>query len=74
MKETVISLLADILRKGKDELAAKSGEKDVWDSLQKVEIILALESEFDVVLEGEEIASLATIDDIVELLEKKVEV
>lgn len=73
IEDRVVSLLSDILDIEKDELLNRKAEKGVWDSLQRVEIVLALESEFDVMLEGEEIASLLTINNIVELLEKKVD-
>lgn len=73
IEDRVVSLLSDILDIEKDELLNRKAEKGVWDSLQRVEIVLALESEFDVMLEGEEIASLLTINDIIELLEKKVD-
>ncbi len=41
------------------------------DSLDSVEIIMALESEFDVTIEDEEMADLKTVGDIVKLLESK---
>lgn len=41
------------------------------DSLDSVEIIIALESEFNITIDDEEIKTLATVGDIIKLLESK---
>ena len=41
------------------------------DSLDSVEIVIALESEFDITIEDEEIKTLTTVGDIVKLIESK---
>jgi len=41
------------------------------DSLDSVEIIMALESEFDVIIEDEEATNLKTVGGIIKLLENK---
>ncbi|MGM9971092.1 MAG: acyl carrier protein [Anaeroplasmataceae bacterium] len=41
------------------------------DSLDSVEIVLELESKFDVKISDEELASMKTVNDIVKLLEEK---
>lgn len=42
------------------------------DSLDSVEIIMALESEFDITIEDDEMTNLNTVGDIIKLLESKV--
>lgn len=42
------------------------------DSLDSVELVLELETHFDVRIEDEEITTLATVGDIVKLLESKI--
>lgn len=41
------------------------------DSLSAVELALELESEFDITIEDEELAKLKTVQDIIDIIEKK---
>lgn len=41
------------------------------DSLSAVELALELESEFDIVIEDEELAKLQTVQDIIDLVQSK---
>lgn len=41
------------------------------DSLDSVEIVIALESEFDITIEDDEIKTLVTVGDIVKLINSK---
>lgn len=71
MKEKIISLIADILGETEQKVESDFCTEGLWDSLKKVEIIFALEDEFGVVFEQEEIAEIKTPNDILICIEKK---
>lgn len=72
MKERICSIVEDVVKKtSKEELMQNATLPDQWDSLQRVEIVFALEEEFDIVLEPEEIAEMNTIQDIVNIIKLK---
>ena len=41
------------------------------DSLDRLEIVMALEEEFDILVDDAEIESCATVDDVIKLVERK---
>lgn len=67
----VIEIFQDILdiNKGTINLESTSSDIDEWDSLATVNIIVALEKEFSVKFKLEDIQSLKTVKDFVELVE-----
>lgn len=71
MKEKVIGIIADVLGMSADEVNASYSDSSLWDSLKKVEIVFALEDEFGIMFEQEEIAEIKTPEGIVECVEKK---
>lgn len=71
MKEKVIGIIADVLGMSADEVSAAYSDSSLWDSLKKVEIVFALEDEFGIMFEQEEIAEMKTPESIVECVEKK---
>lgn len=50
-------------------LSQKNCER--WDSINHLNLVVALEAEFDVSLEPEEIADMKTLDDIKRILSEK---
>ena len=62
MEERIYNLVADILGKSVDELKEVTDEKGVWDSLKRAEIVFALEDEFDILFEPDEIVYMDTIN------------
>lgn len=73
MKDKIIKIIADRTEQSLDFLRANQNKQRLWDSLQKVEIVLALEEEFDLMFEPEEIESMLDIEAIVNLIQGKVE-
>lgn len=73
MFEKVRDVLVDAINVDADIVTMEANLKDDLgiDSLAAVELSLELETEFDVRIEDEELAKLATVADIVNLLESK---
>ena len=42
-----------------------------WDSLNHINLVLALEKEFNVKIEGEEVIEMITLENIIKVLEEK---
>ena len=68
---TIIEIFQDILdvKKGIINLETNSSDIDQWDSVATVNIIVALEEEFRIKFKLEDIQSLKTVKDFVELVE-----
>ena len=75
VEDTVREILGDLLGIGKDAVRAGTSTRTVaaWDSLRHVEIVFALEQEFNVTLSIEEIESMMSFADIVTKLKDHVE-
>ena len=73
MFEKVKEVLVEAINVDEDVVTMDANLKDDLgiDSLAAVELSLELETEFDVRIEDEELASLVTVADIVKLLESK---
>ncbi len=71
MKEKVVEILAQVTNIPAEELMEKADSKDLWESLTNVEIIIALEEEFEVCFEQEEIAEMNSVNKIIEMLDAK---
>ena len=73
MFEKVKEVLMEAINVDEDMIKMEANLKDDLgiDSLAAVELSLELETEFDVRIEGEELAKLVTVADIVSLLESK---
>jgi acyl carrier protein len=73
MEEQVRQVMADILDldpKSIDESTTQDNTTS-WDSLNQINLLIALEQEFQVSFEPTEIEYMISFTDIVELLEKK---
>jgi acyl carrier protein len=75
LEEQIKQVMADVLNL---DLAAVDGttSKDStasWDSLSHINLIVALEQEFQVSFDVSEIESMTSYSDILETLEKKIE-
>lgn len=71
MKEKIVSIIADILGESEQKINEAFLDEGLWDSLKKVEIIFALEDEFGITFEQEEIAGIKTPQDILAIVESK---
>ena len=72
MENKVIEVISLIINKSIEELKEKMNEEGLWDSLNRVEIILALEDEFDISFSQDEIAELKTICKICDSIKEKI--
>ncbi|MEI6681681.1 MAG: acyl carrier protein [Bacteroidota bacterium] len=52
-----------------DDISQKNCEK--WDSLRHLNLIIELESEFDISIEPEEIAEMKSFEDVFRILQRK---
>ena len=68
---TIIETFEDILdvKKGTVSLKTASSDIDQWDSVATVNIIVALEEEFEIKFKLEDIQTVQTVQDFVELVQ-----
>ena len=68
---TIIEIFQDILdvKKGTVSLKTISADFDQWDSVATVNIIIALEEEFGIKFKLEDIQTVETVQDFVELVQ-----
>ena len=68
---TIIEIFQDILdvKKGTVSLKTASSDIDQWDSVATVNIIVALEEEFRIKFKLEDIQTLETVQDFVDLVQ-----
>lgn len=72
MKEKVIDIVSDVLKMDKPQLLEQFEDPNVWDSMLKVEILFAVEDEFNVTFESDEITRITSPQKICEVLSEKV--
>ena len=72
--DQVRQLVADVLNMPKEALNDSSSPEDVtnWDSMQHLNIVLAVEQQFDLTVLPEEIESMVSVGRIAALVEEKV--
>lgn len=71
MKETVLEILKSVLEMDIVEETISSSNCEKWDSMAQLNISVELEAEFGVSLEPEEIAAMASYEDIIRILKEK---
>ena len=71
MEEKVLEILKNVLELDNVDESISSTNCDKWDSMAQLNISVELEMEFGVSLEPEEIAALASFEDIVRILKAK---
>ncbi len=71
-KESIIEIFSDILDLEKDIINLESSPEDIdeWDSLAKVNIIIALEEELRTKFKLEDLEDIKTLNDFIELANK----
>ncbi|MEZ8929132.1 MULTISPECIES: phosphopantetheine-binding protein [unclassified Vibrio] len=72
MNVKIIEIISRIAKKNVSEIESNLEHKDLWDSFAHLELILALEEEFNIMLEPEEIAEMKTPKLVEEIILKKV--
>lgn len=67
LKDVVIAISIDVL-KFEPDFSSDFRTHEGWDSLKMLNLILAIEEEFDVSFSSEDIERLASIEDICQIL------
>ena len=72
IEKEVLSVIARVFNLNLEDLSGLNtrDEIDSWDSLGHLQLILQLESEFNIKLKMEEINKINTIEDCVKIVEK----
>ena len=60
MEQRIIEIMTRVLKLDRQALLDSYDEKTVWDSLRRVEILFAIEDEFDISFDEEELKELDT--------------
>jgi acyl carrier protein len=71
--DRVRTIAADVFNVASSEITERSSPQSVasWDSIQHLNLILALEQEFDIAFEPEEMEQMGSIDRILAIVEAK---
>ena len=70
MEEKILEILKNVLETEVDKTCSQQ-TCDAWDSMKQLDLVVELESEFDISLEPEEIGNMKSFDNIVKLVESK---
>ena len=71
MEEKVLEILSQVLELNNVEKSISSENCEKWDSMGQLNLVVELESEFDVTLEPEEIGEMKSFGDIIRILKSK---
>ncbi len=71
MEEKVLEILKDLFELETVDETCSQATCEKWDSLGQLNLVVELESEFDVSLEPEEIGEMKCFDDIIKILKSK---
>ena len=71
MEEKVLEILKNVLEQDNVDMAISSANCEKWDSMAQLNISVELETEFGVTLEPEDIAALASYEEIIRILKEK---
>lgn len=71
MENKIIEIISTITKINKAELVEKVDVEKLWESIIHVEIVIALEEEFDIVFTQDEIGNMTTILKIVDTVKAK---
>lgn len=72
MSDKILEIISSVAKKDTVEINESSDQQGLWDSLLHVELVVALESEFDLFFSQEEIAYIDTPAKVIELVNSKV--
>ena len=71
MEEKVLEILKEVLEDENVNIETSQENNSKWDSLRHLNLIVELESEFDVSFEPEEIAEMSSVKKIIAILKSK---
>ena len=72
MEEKVLEILKDLFELDTVDVTCSQETCEKWDSMGQLNLVVELESEFDVTLEPEEIGEMKSFNDIIRILKTKV--
>lgn len=72
MEEKVLEILKDLFELDTVDETCSQETCEKWDSMGQLNLVVELESEFDVTLEPEEIGEMKSFNDIIRILKNKV--
>lgn len=72
MRDTITNIICEILNIEEKDLNGNFDNKEIWDSLHRIEIIFAVEDEFDISFTQSELAEMNTPNKLIIEAEKKV--
>lgn len=72
MEEKVLEILKDLFELDTVDTTCSQTTCEKWDSMGQLNLVVELESEFDVTLEPEEIGEMKSFNDIIRILKTKV--
>ena len=72
MEERVLEILKDLFELDSVDKTCSQMTCEKWDSMGQLNLVVELESEFDVTLEPEEIGEMKSYDDIIRILKTKI--
>lgn len=71
MEEKVLEILKDLFELDSVDKTCSQMTCEKWDSMGQLNLVVELESEFDVTLEPEEIGEMKSFNDIIRILKSK---
>ena len=71
MEEKVLEILKDLFELDTVDETCSQTTCEKWDSMGQLNLVVELESEFDVTLEPEEIGEMKSFEDIIRILKTK---
>lgn len=72
MENKVLEIIEGLLGIDHKEMLENLGNKDIWDSFTRVEVLFAVEEEFDVSFEQDELSEINTPASLCHILKSKV--
>lgn len=73
MREEIIKIIAEVLKKDVSVIEAGLDDANTWDSLNRVEIMFAVEDEYGITFEEDELLEINTPAKFIALAIKKAE-
>jgi len=72
MEKKIVEIMTEILKLDSHTLMERFEDKKAWDSMQRVEILFALEDELEIEFSEEELAELITPQELYQVALEKV--
>lgn len=73
MEERIQGLMAEVLGIDREALLSGYDDRDIWESMQRVEVLFAMEEAFDIHFSEEELVTLSTPKALAEAVLRAVE-